>query len=175
MFFSVIIPAYNAEKYLPKALSSLYNQTFADYEVIIVDDGSTDRTGAIADSYADTKTNMVVIHQRNSGLLLARRAGLKKAHGQYVVFLDADDCLHPHTLQRVAETISDTGADIVSFRYCRNLGFNRSDTSSPLPAGLYSNEKFAEARKHLCSGRFNNMWGKAIKLNLFDGSEDYTI
>ena len=175
MFFSVIIPAYNAEKYLPKALSSLYNQTFADYEVIIVDDGSTDRTGAIADSYADAKTNMVVIHQRNSGLLLARRAGLKKAHGQYVVFLDADDCLHPHTLQRVAETISDTGADIVSFRYCRNQGFNRSDTPSPLPAGLYSNEKFAEARKHLCSGRFNNMWGKAIKLNLFDGSEDYTI
>lgn len=175
MLFSIIIPAYNAEKYLPECLASVDAQIFRDYEVVIVDDGSTDETAYIADTYAESKKNVSVIHQENKGPLLARRAGLKKAHGQYVVFLDADDCLHPHTLQRVAETISDTGADIVSFRYCRNQGFNRSDTSSPLPAGLYSNEKFAEARKHLCSGRFNNMWGKAIKLNLFDDSEDYTI
>lgn len=175
MLFSIIIPAYNAEKYLPECLASVDAQTFKDYEVVIVDDGSTDETAYIADTYAESKKNVSVIHQENKGLLLARRAGVKKVQGQYVVFLDADDCLHPNALQRVAETISDTDADIVSFRFCRNQGFSRSDTSSPLPAGLYSNEKFAEARKHLCSGRFNNMWDKAIKLNLFDGSEDYTI
>lgn len=175
MLFSIITPAYSAEEYLPECLASVDAQTFKDYEVVIVDDGSTDETAYIADTYAESKKNVSVIHQENKGLLLARRAGVKKAQGQYVVFLDADDCLHPNTLQRVAETISDTDADIVSFRFCRNQGFSRSDTPSPLPAGLYSNEKFAEARKHLCSGRFNNMWGKAIKLNLFDGSEDYTI
>lgn len=175
MLFSIIIPAYNAEKYLPECLASVDTQIFRDYEVVIVDDGSTDETAYIADTYAESKKNVSVIHQENKGLLLARRAGIKKVQGQYVIFLDADDCLHPNTLQRVAEAISDTDADIVSFRFCRNQGFSRSDTPSPLPAGLYSNEKFAEARKHLCSGRFNNMWDKAIKLNLFDGSEDYTI
>lgn len=175
MLFSIIIPAYNAEKYLPECLESVDAQTFRDYEVVIVDDGSTDETAYIADTYAESKKNVSVIHQENKGLLLARRAGVKKVQGQYVVFLDADDCLHPNTLQRVAETISDTDADIVSFRFCRNQSFSRSDTPSPLPAGLYSDEKFAEVRKHLCSGRFNNMWDKAIKLNLFDGSKDYTI
>lgn len=175
MLLSIIIPAYNAKRFLPECLASVDAQTFRDYEVVIVDDGSTDETAYIADTYAESKKNVSVIHQENKGLLLARRTGLKKAQGQYVVFLDADDCLHPNTLQRVVETVSDTDADIVSFRYCRNQDFSRSDTSSPLPAGLYFNEKFAEARQHLCSGRFNNMWDKAIKLNLFDDSEDYTI
>lgn len=175
MLFSIIIPAYNAKKYLPECLASVDAQTFKDYEVVIVDDGSTDETAYIADTYAESKKNVSVIHQENKGLLLARRAGVKKVQGQYVVFLDADDCLHPNALQRVAETISDTDADIVSFRFCRNQGFSRSDASSPLPAGLYSNEKFAEARKHLCSGRFNNMWDKAIRLSLFDVSADYTV
>ena len=77
MLFSIIVPAYNAERYLPECLASVDAQTFRDYEVIIVDDGSTDETSCIADTYAQSKCNVTVLHRENEGPLLARRAGLK--------------------------------------------------------------------------------------------------
>ena len=168
MLFSIIIPAYNAEKYLLECLASVDAQTFKDYEVVIVDDGSTDETAYIADTYADSKSNVTVLHRENQGPLLARRAGLKISRGQYAVFVDSDDGLHPEALQCIYDAITGTDADIVSFRYCRSKDFGRSDTPSPLSTGLYSGKEITEGRKHLCEGRFNEMWGKAIRLNLFD-------
>lgn len=174
MLFSIIIPAYNVEKYLLECLASVDAQTFRDYEVVIVDDGSTDETAYIADTYAGSKSNVTVLHRENQGPLLARRAGLKIARGQYAVFVDSDDGLHPEALQCIHDAITGTDADIVSFRYCRSKDFGRSDTPSPLSTGLYSGKEITEGRKHLCEGRFNEMWGKAIRLNLFDLSADYT-
>ena len=174
MLFSIIVPAYNAERYLPECLASVDAQTFRDYEVIIVDDGSTDETSCIADTYAQSKCNVTVLHRENEGPLLARRAGLKISRGQYAVFVDSDDGLHPEALQCIYDAIAGTDADIVSFRYCRSKNFGRSDTPSPLSTGLYSGKEITEGRKHLCEGRFNEMWGKAIRLNLFDPSADYT-
>lgn len=173
MLFSIIVPAYNAERYLPECLASVDAQTFRDYEVIIVDDGSTDETSCIADTYAQSKCNVTVLHRENEGPLLARRAGLKIARGQYAVFVDSDDGLHPEALQCIHDAITGTDADIVSFRYCRSKDFGRSDTPSPLSTGLYSGKEITDGRKHLCEGRFNEMWGKAIRLNLFDLSVDY--
>ena len=103
MLFSIIIPAYNAEKYLPECLASVDAQTFKDYEVVIVDDGSTDETAYIADTYADSKSNVTVLHRENQGPLPARRAGLKISRGQYAVFVDSDDGLHPEALQCIYE------------------------------------------------------------------------
>lgn len=174
MLFSIIVPAYNAEKYLSDCLSSVDAQSFKDYEVVIVDDGSTDGTARIADTYAQLKKNVTVLHRDNEGPLLARRAGLESARGRYALFVDSDDCLRPEALQSIHDAIMETGVDIVSFRYCRSQDFSCSNTPSPLPAGLYSGGKIIEARKHLCEGRFNEMWGKAIRVNLFDSSADYT-
>ena len=136
MLFSIIVPAYNAERYLPECLASVDAQTFRDYEVIIVDDGSTDETSCIADTYAQSKCNVTVLHRENEGPLLARRAGLKIARGQYAVFVDSDDGLHPEALQCIHDAITGTDADIVSFRYCRSKDFGRSDTPSPLLQSL---------------------------------------
>lgn len=173
MLFSIIIPAFNAAQYLPECLASVNAQSFKDYEVIIVDDGSTDETAQIAEAYAKEVRNATVIRQENKGPLLARRTALKSAHGTYIVFLDSDDCLHPDALQRIGSTIEETNADIVSFRYSRHQDFLHSDTPSPLPAGLYAKDKFTGALQHFCSGRSNELWGKAIRLSLFDVSFDY--
>lgn len=174
MLFSIVIPVFNGEKYLFEALQSVNSQTIHNYEVIVVDDGSTDRTRQIADSFAKSKDNVRVIHQENVGPFIARRIALKAAKGQYVVFLDADDCIHPLTLQNLANIIVESNADIVAFRYSRHVGFSISDSPSPLAPGLYVGDRFAEAKRHLCLGKFNEVWGKAIRLSCFDRETDYS-
>lgn len=102
MFFrpliSVIVPVYNVEKYLPQCLDSLIKQTFLPFEIICVNDGSTDGCNEILSRYAAKDRRIRLICQNNRGLSAARNAGLKKAKGQYVLFVDSDDFLHPETL-----------------------------------------------------------------------------
>lgn len=90
---SVIVPIYNSEKFLKSCLDSLQAQTFQDYEAILVDDGSTDESGRICDSYAEKDCRIHVIHQENSGVSVARNRALNKASGKYIFFLDSDDIL----------------------------------------------------------------------------------
>ena len=106
--------------------------------------------------------------------MLARRTGLQAASGKYVVFLDADDSLRSTALQDIADAIHKYNVDIVSFRYSRQDNFLTSDSPSPLPVGIYNGERFEEAKLHLCKGRFNEMWGKAIRLSCFDCTADYS-
>ena len=88
---TVIIPAYNAEKYLPQCLDSVIGQTLKDIEVICVDDGSTDGSGKILDEFAARDRRLKVIHQENAGVSAARNRGIKAARGRYLTFVDADD------------------------------------------------------------------------------------
>lgn len=169
MRFSIIIPAYNAEKYLPECLASVYKQTFNDYEVIAVDDGSSDCTAQILDKYAAVDERVVVLHGSNQGLLLARRRGLSCAKAEYVLFLDADDCLRKDALEVISKTIDDSGADIVSFQYSRDESFSSPARSLEIMnLGMYQGESYVEVKKHVCNGRFNNLWGKAIRLCRID-------
>lgn len=96
---SVIIPAYNVEKWIEKSISTLQGQTFKDYDVFIVNDGSTDRTGAIADELALSDSRINVIHQKNAGAAGARNAAIAKAQGKYLYFMDADDWAEPSMLE----------------------------------------------------------------------------
>lgn len=89
-YFSIIVPIYNVENYLEKCIESIMAQSFSDFELILVDDGSTDRSGAICDLYSN-KENIIVIHKKNGGLASARNAGIKKAQGKWCVFVDSDD------------------------------------------------------------------------------------
>lgn len=89
--FSIIIPVYNVEKYILECLSSILNQTFLDYEIILVDDGSTDSSGEICDEYALKYSNVHVYHQVNQGLSAARNFGVQNATGEYIWFVDSDD------------------------------------------------------------------------------------
>ncbi len=173
MLFTVIIPTYNGELYLGECLDSVAAQTCQDFELIVVDDGSIDGSGAIADGFAATHGNTRVLHNPNEGPLLARRRGLRSAQGQYVVFLDSDDALAPQALERLAETIRQTNADIVSYRFSLEAGLGSADDFAQLDAGLHKENRYHEVKKAALSGRFNNLWGKAFRLSCIDLDKDY--
>lgn len=113
MTFSIIIPAYNAEAYLPRCLDSILSQEFDDYEVIVVNDGSADGTAAILDEYTATHANMRVLTQNNQGMASARNRGMEVAQGEYVMFVDSDDRLSQSALIALAPHLG--GEDIIGF------------------------------------------------------------
>ena len=100
---SVIVPIYNVEAYLRRCVDSILAQTFTDYELILVDDGSPDNCGEICEEYAGTDDRIRVIHKENGGLSDARNAGLDVATGAYVGFVDSDDYIHPNMYQRLID------------------------------------------------------------------------
>lgn len=100
MTFSIIIPVYNVEKYLNECVDSVLNQKNVDYEIILVDDGSTDNSGQICDEYLKKHSNVSVIHKVNGGLSDARNAGLESAEGDYILFVDSDDKIEENSLSK---------------------------------------------------------------------------
>ena len=109
---SVIVPVYNVEKYLHQCVNSLLIQTYKDFEIILVDDGSTDSSGIICDDYAKNNFNIRVIHKKNQGLGLARNTGLQHASGEYVTFIDSDDYADKHLLEDLYNGIIETNVDV---------------------------------------------------------------
>lgn len=116
---SIIIPVYNVEKYLRRCLDSVLNQTFTDWEAICVNDGSPDNSAAILDEYAARDARFKIVTKENGGLSDARNAGMKIATGEYVLYLDSDDFIHPQTMEIAHHLAVRDGSDIVSFTYDR--------------------------------------------------------
>ena len=104
---TIIVPVYNAEEYLDRCMNSILDQEFSSYEVILVDDGSTDASGLICDRYSGTDPRFITVHQKNSGVSAARNAGLNLAQGEYVMFLDSDDALLPYALDELMSNSND--------------------------------------------------------------------
>lgn len=112
---SVIVPVYNAEKYLKKCLDSICNQTLKDIEIICVDDGSKDNSFGILQEYTCNDSRIKVLGDgKNHGVSLARNAGIKKAHGQYIAFVDSDDWIETNYLEKMYSAVCDSGADIIT-------------------------------------------------------------
>lgn len=109
---SVIIPVYNTEKYLKACLESVLLQTWSPLEVILIDDGSTDRCKEILASYAEQNSNFVVVYKENEGVSKARNIGLQKARGDYIAFCDSDDVMSPQMLEMLFSNLKETDADI---------------------------------------------------------------
>ena len=101
MKLTIIIPVYNVSSLLRKCVETIIDKKLGDYEVLLVDDGSTDGSAEICDSLAEESTHIRVIHQKNGGLSSARNTGLKRSHSEYVTFIDSDDFLEPGTLPRM--------------------------------------------------------------------------
>ncbi len=116
---SVIVPIYNAEPYLRRALDSILSQTHKDWEAILVDDGSTDSSGNIADEYAQNDKRFKVIHKPNGGQSDARNVALQHTSGEYLLFLDSDDFLHPQLMALCLEATQRDNSDLVAFTYDR--------------------------------------------------------
>lgn len=108
---SIIVPIYNAEDYLDRCLESIFEQSFTSYEVILVDDGSTDSSPLICDRYSATDPRFRTVHKENGGVSSARNAGINLAKGEYIMFVDSDDTLLPDALERMMEGVS--GEDLV--------------------------------------------------------------
>lgn len=122
MEISVIIPVYNKAPYLDQCFESTFAQDFAAFEVVAVDDGSTDGSGDICDRWAAREKRLRVFHVDNGGVTAARRQGVAHAEGRYIMFLDADDELLPHALQTLHSAIERTGADEVIGRFVTQHG-----------------------------------------------------
>ena len=110
---SIIVPVYKVEAYLSRCIESILNQTFRDFELILVDDGSPDRCGTICDRYALSDTRIKVIHKENGGLSDARNAGLKAAEGEYLAFVDSDDFIAEDMYQTLLRELKASGADFI--------------------------------------------------------------
>lgn len=170
---SIIIPVYNVEPYLVEALESVRNQTYRNFEAIMVDDGSTDRSGAICDEYAAADTRFRVIHQENGGLSAARNAGMDVMRGDMIAFLDSDDALMPPFIERLVEAMLGAGADLAVCRYTdhRTTGnliqSRRGQTFPPLAAGTYGR---IDALRALVDDTLNlSVWNKLYRRKLWDG------
>lgn len=116
---SIVIPAFNIENYIGKCLDSVLAQTFSDYELIVIDDGSKDRTGKILDEYAKKDSRILVVHKENGGVSKARNLGIELASGEYFLFFDGDDFMEPYTLEELYDNACKTGADTVIYGYYR--------------------------------------------------------
>ena len=110
---SVIVPVYNTEKYLRACIESILAQTFTDFELILIDDGSSDGSGAICDEYANKDLRIQVIHQKNAGVTYARKSGVRRASGEYFSFIDSDDWIHSEMFERMVGKGVETSADVV--------------------------------------------------------------
>ena len=173
MFFSVIVPIYNIEKYIRRCIDSVLSQTFADFELILVDDGSPDKCPKICDEYAEKDSRIKVIHKENGGLVSARQAGISKARGNYIFNLDGDDAITPDALMSAYQIILETKADLVSFSYRiytdGKLGKVVRDLAEE---GIYDKKRLEEEiYPNLLSNKnmqnlFYFLWGKAIKKEL---------
>ena len=173
MLFSVIVPIYNIEKYIRRCIDSVLSQSFADFELILVDDGSPDMCGAICDEYAEKDTRIKVIHKENGGLVSARQEGIKQARGDYIFHLDGDDAICEDALESAYKIICDTDADIISVSYKFSIEGKIGDTALDLaPEGLYHKEEIKQHifPKLLSDKNMNHifyfLWGKAIKREL---------
>lgn len=175
---SVILPAYNAERYLEKAVRSVLDQAFSDWELILVDDGSRDGTGALCDRLAGEDSRVQVIHQENGGLSAARNAGITAAAGEYLAFLDADDYLAPAAYEKLFAALDETGSDCAGCGYTVAYDDAPGETVLlPLSAGAHD---AAEVREtivlpllcdRLRDGAFTGMvWRFLFKRSVIDES-----
>lgn len=119
---SIIVPVYKAEKYLNRCVDSILAQTFTDWELLLIDDGSPDRSGEICDEYAKKDFRIRVIHKENGGVSSARQRGLDEAVGEYTIHVDSDDWVEPNMLEELYKKAKQDDADIVICDYFNNIG-----------------------------------------------------
>lgn len=162
---SIIVPVYAVEKYLPQCLDSIAAQTLADFECIVVDDGSPDACGAIADSRAAHDSRFRVIHTPNRGVAAARNTGLAAATGEFIAFVDPDDWIEPQMMATLAGMLADTGADAAQVGFWREFnGFSRPKRLFGAPRTITGDEAFRALihDKDMPSYLWNKMFRRSI-------------
>jgi glycosyltransferase involved in cell wall biosynthesis len=172
---SIIVPVYNAEKYIDRCIDSILKQTYPDFELIIIDDGSTDMTPIICDNYARIDKRAIVIHQKNIGLLATREKGVSSASGELIGFVDADDWVEPEYFENLVGQM--VGRDIVSAGvtnvYADEDG-REEEEHNKLESGIYeTDDRLTDLFSHmLCNnppfefGVLPYMWNKIFRKDI---------
>ena len=175
-FFSIIVPVYNSEKYLNRCIKSILNQTFNDYELILIDDGSEDGSINICKEYSSHDNRIkLIVHPQNLGVVAARDSGLKASTGKYVTWVDSDDYVDPCRLEKIYNEIQITSADIVITGYIHEFSDGRKKPFKDVYFGqLITGNDYENLKPHLFE--FNNktgmrnihtiLWNKAFKRKL---------
>ena len=168
---SVIVPVYKAEKYIESCVSSILSQTYGDFELILVDDSSPDRSGEICDALAATDTRIRVIHKENGGAATARNAGLDVANGDFIAFIDGDDCVHPQYLEFLLALQQKTDADFAMCYY--DFFKEEGDWFDGEPQTEYAlldgTEMLANFAEHCRKVSLISLCMKLFKKEIFDG------
>lgn len=170
MEISVIVPIYRVEKYLPACIESILNQTFTDFELILVDDGSPDACPGLCDAAAKRDARVRVIHQANAGLSAARNAGLSAARGAWVSFVDSDDFIAPTFLQTLHDAAAKTGADcaICGIQLTNDLG-GQIESTFPVdvPDGVCTGRDILNTIRRQMNMPYIVAWNKLYRRAVF--------
>lgn len=176
---SIIIPVYNVEKYLRICLDSVLAQTYGDYEVIMVDDGSTDNSAKICEEYEKKDERFHLIRQENKGPATARNLGIRESKGEYVYFIDSDDCINSVLLETVVRIAEENNADIVQINLksvpADFIAYNERIDTTPVPLQSFSvtqairnldedNKRYAENIRLTTAV----LWTKLYQRHIFD-------
>lgn len=173
--FSICIPVYNVEKYLYECIQSVLEQTYSNFEVILIDDGSTDMSGNICDDFALYDDRIQVYHKLNEGLLLTRRYSLKVATGEFIVFLDSDDSLDKNALETFNRYVNSYKPDCIIYGIKREMddGSTIITTEDEL---VYLENRDSIYEKVLMNSAYNSLCRKVIKRKLLlDDQHDYNL
>lgn len=168
MKLSIIVPVYNAEKYLEDCIRSILTQKFSDFELILINDGSTDNSGDICDTYSEKHDNIKVIHQKNCGQSVARNIGLNVAKGDFIGFVDSDDWIHKEMYYVLINLAIIKNADIVA---CNFYVMNRNGTFSTFTSSVQNLEfNKDEAMREIYKNRILSFspCNKIYRRNIFD-------
>lgn len=166
-FFSIISPVYNCKRFLKKCIQSVLDQTYLSWELILIDDGSTDSSGEICESFS-YDSRIKVIHQSNAGELAGRAKGNTYAKGVYALGLDADDYLDKTCLETIKKAIEISGSDMIFFGY-RNFGCQQGYVKSTLKAGKEYSRR--EILKEVIGQTNHSLCNKAIRLDIMKQTE----
>jgi glycosyltransferase involved in cell wall biosynthesis len=175
ILYSILIPVYNVESYLKECLDSVLNQTYKNFEVILIDDGSTDSSGKICDEYKLLDNRIKVFHQTNKGPLATRCEALRRASGDYCLFLDSDDFWDKDLLETINEATMTSQCDMVIYRYKRvsESGIFISNSVSLFKDKSVIN-KDVLYKYIINSSNLNSLWTKAVKRTIIDIDNDYS-
>ena len=166
---SIIVPVYQVEKYLRQCIDSILAQTFTDFELILVDDGSRDQSGAICDEYSERDSRICVIHTENKGAAAARNAGLTRASGEYIAFVDSDDYISETMLERMCEVIRNSKCDLVICNFLHIFSDEKDDFSLPLQdMEISGREVLAHQKTQKNYGVWTVVWNKLYKRKIFE-------
>lgn len=146
---SIIIPVYNVEKYIRECLDSILNQTFTDWEALLIDDGSPDNSGLICDEYAAKDSRFKVFHKTNGGVSSARNLGLENAMGEWVLFVDADDVIYNDCLEKCYSIATDDNLDMLQFKFDRD--FELREPQNNITSEVLSSADFLDIRHNVCA------------------------